>query len=228
MHTAQGVTADTMHGLVTGEESRQQLYTMLTRGRIANHLYLQVVGDGDPHSLIRPETVHPSTATELLEQILARDDAARSATTLQRDQHDPAARLGDAAARYVDALQVAAEDLAGREVVEALDVAAEQIVPGLIDEPAWPTLRAHLLLLAAHGTDPVAQLAAAAGSRELDSADDRAAVLDWRLDDTGHRNAGPGPLPWLPGIPPRAARPPDVGGLSGRPIRPGPHAGRPG
>ena len=201
VHTAQGVTADTMHGLVTGEESRQQLYTMLTRGRIANHLYLQVVGDGDPHSLIRPETVHPSTATELLERILARDDAARSATTLQRDQHDPAVRLADAAARYVDALQVAAEDLAGREVVEALDVAAEQIVPGLIDEPAWPTLRAHLLLLAAHGTDPVAQLAAAAGSRELNSADDRAAVLDWRLDDTGHRNAGQGPLPWLPGIP---------------------------
>ena len=201
VHTAQGVTADTMHGLVTGEESRQQLYTMLTRGRIANHLYLQVVGDGDPHSLIRPETIHPSTATELLERILARDEMARSATTLQRDQHDPAVRLADAAAHYVDALQVAAEDLAGREVVEALDVAAEQIVPGLIDEPAWPTLRAHLLLLAAHGTDPVAQLAAVAGRRELNSADDRAAVLDWRLDDTGHRNTGQGPLPWLPGIP---------------------------
>jgi hypothetical protein len=30
VHTAQGVTADTMHGLVTGKESRQQLYTMLT------------------------------------------------------------------------------------------------------------------------------------------------------------------------------------------------------
>jgi hypothetical protein len=74
-----------------------------------------------------------------------------------------------------------------------------QIVPGLIEEPAWPTLRARLLLLAGHGTDPVAQLAAAAGRRELN--DDRAAVLDWRLDDTGHRNAAPGPLPWLPGIP---------------------------
>ena len=190
-----------MHGLVTGEESRQQLYTMLTRGRIANHLYLQVVGDGDPHSLIRPETIHPSTATDLLEQILARDGTARSATTLQRDQHHPAARLADAAGRYVDALHVAAEDLAGREVVAALDVAAEQMVPGLIDEPAWPILRAHLLLLAAHGTDPVAQLATVAASRELSSADDRAAVLDWRLDDTGHRNAAPGTLPWLPGIP---------------------------
>jgi conjugative relaxase-like TrwC/TraI family protein len=46
VHTAQGVTADTMRGVVTGEESRQQLYTMLTRGRTANHIYLAVVGDG--------------------------------------------------------------------------------------------------------------------------------------------------------------------------------------
>ena len=57
IHSAQGVSADTMHGLFTGQESRQQLYTMLTRGRYANHLYLQVVGDGDPHTLIRPDTI---------------------------------------------------------------------------------------------------------------------------------------------------------------------------
>src|SRR5215218_6338109 len=42
IHGAQGVAADTMHGLLTGQESRQQLYTMLTRGRHPNHLYLQV------------------------------------------------------------------------------------------------------------------------------------------------------------------------------------------
>jgi hypothetical protein len=63
-----------MHGRATGQESRQQLYTMLTRGRAANHLYLQVVGDGDPYTVIRPEAVTPRTPTELLEQILARDD----------------------------------------------------------------------------------------------------------------------------------------------------------
>jgi ATP-dependent exoDNAse (exonuclease V) alpha subunit len=32
IHSAQGVSADTMHGLLTGQESRQQLYTMLTPG----------------------------------------------------------------------------------------------------------------------------------------------------------------------------------------------------
>ena len=25
--------------------------------------------------------------------------------------------------------------------------------------------------------------------------------MNWRLDDTAHRNTGPGPLPWLSGIP---------------------------
>ena len=72
IHAAQGVSGDTMHGLLTGQESRQQLYTMLTRGRAANHLYLQVVGDGDPHTINRPETVAPRTPTETLHQILAR------------------------------------------------------------------------------------------------------------------------------------------------------------
>jgi ATP-dependent exoDNAse (exonuclease V) alpha subunit len=66
IHSAQGVSADTMHGLLTGQESRQQLYTMLTRGRHANHLYLQVVGDGDPHTVIRPDTISPRTPTETL------------------------------------------------------------------------------------------------------------------------------------------------------------------
>ena len=113
MHTAQGVTADTMHGVVTGVESRQQLYTMLTRGRTANHLYVSVVGDGDPHAVIQPDSLHPRTATELLEQILARDASPQSATTLQREQQDPAVRLGAATARYLDALHLAAEHLAG-------------------------------------------------------------------------------------------------------------------
>ena len=89
IHAAQGVSADTMHGLATGQESRQQLYTMLTRGRAANHLYLQVVGDGDPHTLIRPETVAPRTPTETLQQILARDEAPTSATTLLRELQRP-------------------------------------------------------------------------------------------------------------------------------------------
>lgn len=222
VHTAQGVTADTMHGLATGAESRQQLYTMMTRGAHANHVYLEVVGDGDPHSVIHPTLVRPLTPTDILESMLARDDAQRSATSLLREQADPATRLGEAAQRYLDSLYVAAEDLLRHEtitaadgttvnMVDALDTAVETLAPGLSGEAAWPTLRAHLLLLGATGENPVEALRAAAGDRELESARDRAAVLDWRLDASGLRNAGAGPLPWMPGIPARLAEDPHWG-----------------
>ena len=207
VHTAQGVTADTMHGVVTGGESRQQLYTMLTRGRTANHVYLSVVGDGDPHSMISPDSLRPRTATELLEQILARDATPQSATTLQREQQDPVGVLGVAAARYVDALHLAAEHRAGPQVAASLDRSAERLLNGLTGEPAWPTLRGHLLLLAAAGADPVAELFSVTATRDLSSADDHAAVLDWRIQNL-NKVATDGPLTWLPGIPhPIAADP---------------------
>ena len=199
IHSAQGISVDTVHGLATGEETRQQLYTMLTRGSAANHLYLQVIGDGDPHDITRPENVHPRTATDILEAILARDDAPVSATTTARQHASPAPRLGAATARYLDAVHVAAEHHLGTTALAHIETGADRLLPNIADDPAWPTLRAHLVLLAADGADPLAALHAAATARELDTADDRAAVLDWRLPDPG--STGTGPLPWLPGIP---------------------------
>ncbi|MFL6065667.1 MAG: C-terminal helicase domain-containing protein, partial [Friedmanniella sp.] len=199
IHAAQGVSADTMHGLLTGEESRQQLYTMLTRGRHANHLYLQVVGDGDPHSIIRPDTISPRTPTETLQQILARDEAPVSASTMLRELNDPAAQLFLAVQRYTGSLHVAAEQLLGPPTVAELDQ-ADRYIPGLTAEPAWPTLRAHLLALAAEtGEHPLRHLRTAASRGDLGPTDDMAAVLDWRL--TALTPTEPGPLPWLPGIP---------------------------
>jgi hypothetical protein len=201
IHAAQGVSADTMHGLLTGQESRRQLYTMLTRGRRANHLYLQVVGDGDPHTVIRPDTISPRTPTETLQQILARDEAPVSASTVLRERNDPAARLFQAVQRYTDGLHVAAEQLVGPQSIAELD-RADQYIPGLTTEPAWPTLRAHLLAVAAEtGEHPLRHLLTAASGRDLRTAEDMAAILDWRL--TALTPTDPGPLPWLPGIPER-------------------------
>jgi hypothetical protein len=210
VHTAQGVTANTMHGVVTGEESRQQLYTMLTRGRSANHVYVAVVSDGDPHTVIQPDNVHLRTATDLLEQILARDATPQSATTLQREQQDPAVRLGAATARYLDAIHVAAEQLAGPQAVANLDRSADRLITGLSGDPVWPTLRGHLLLLAAAGADPISELLAAAAQRDLTSARDQAAVIDSRIRGTRLVGAGR-PLRWLPDIPDCIAAGPDWG-----------------
>jgi hypothetical protein len=143
----------------------------------------------------------------LLEQVLVRDATPRSATTLDREQQDPAARLGAAAARYVDALHLAAEHLADPEVVSNLDRSADPLLQGLTGEPAWPALRGHLLLLAAAGADPVAELFTAAALRDPTSAGDQAADIDSRIHDINNI-IGRGPLPWLHGIPDRIANDP--------------------
>jgi hypothetical protein len=210
VHTAQGVTADTVHGVVTGEESRQQLYTMLTRGRTANHIYVSVVSDGNPHTLIRPEAILPSTANR----------AARTNPCPRRQpyigQH-PAARTTcprrPARHRRRALPRRPAHGRRRRhrqESVQAVETSANQLLPGLSDEPAWPTLRSHLLLLAAAGADPAAELHIAATTRDLTSAYDQAAVIDSRIQDINQVTAG-GPLPWLPGIPHRLAVDPDWG-----------------
>ncbi len=201
VHGGQGVTADTSHTVTAGAQSRQQLYVALTRGRAANHLYLVTAGDGDEHSVITPAATHPQTAVNVLEQILARDEAQVSATSTARRLADPAADAAAAAARYRDSLHSAAVHVLGRAWGAHLDAALEQQHPGITDSPAYPTLRGHLALLAVTGQDPVTAFTTALNNREVDTAADVAAVLDWRLDPTHTRSHSPGPLRWLPGIP---------------------------
>jgi hypothetical protein len=84
------------------------------------------------------------------------------------------------------------------------------MLDGLTAEPAWPTLRGHLLLLAAVGADPVTELPYAAETRDLTSAGDQAAVIHSRIHQMNGVARG-GPLPWLSGIPDRIATDPNWG-----------------
>ncbi|MCF6746552.1 toprim domain-containing protein [Blastococcus sp. KM273128] len=197
VHGAQGVTADASHTVLDGTESRQLLYVALSRGSGANHLYLATVGDGDPHSIVTPAAVSPPTATDLLASILARDGAQLSATGAHRTSVDPAGQLNCAANWYVDALRFAAIYRLGAETAEELEDAAERLWAGLTGAAAWPALRGHLALLALTGGTPLAVLRSAVEARELQTAGDPAAVIDWRL----HVPGPVGPLPWLAGIP---------------------------
>ena len=197
VHGAQGITVDTTHTVLTGAESRQQLYVAMSRGRRANHAYVQVVDAGGENAPIHPATLRPVTPVDVVESILARDGSSRSVTTEARQAADPYTRLGHAVARFSDAITVAIESLHADAVAE-LDEQADQVVDHLTACAAWPTLRAHLLHHAAGGAaSPLEVLRAAVDARELSSAADPAAVLTWRLPDP----AGVGPLPWLPPIP---------------------------
>ncbi|WP_280479063.1 MobF family relaxase [Nocardia asiatica] len=199
--SAQGITADTCHVALTGGESRQQLYVAMTRGVHANHAYIPTALDGSEGSFWSEPAVFPRTAVEGMTRILGRDGAQKSAHTHLRDALDPHNRIGRALDIYLDAIGFAAEHALGTEVLDRLDQAAEALRPHLTDSPAYPVLRQHLATIALSGRDPVAALHTAAGARELDTADDIAAVLDWRLDPTGTHSTGTGPLPWTHGIP---------------------------
>jgi len=206
IHTAQGITADTVHGLLTGTETRQQAYTMLTRGRHHNAAYLVVVGDGDPHTAINPETINPPTPTNLLETILARDESPVSATTQLRGAHDPALQLGPAVTRYNDALSYAAAHIAGDIGLRGLERRVEQALPRITQSPAWPSLQAELLLVEADRRDPIQALARAVAD-PITAGTEPAAILAWRIAErrTGRSH---GPLPWLAGIPTELAQHP--------------------
>lgn len=197
IHSAQGLTVDTTHTVLTGEETRQLLYVATTRGRHANHLHLSTAGDGDSHKQLHPDHVIPLTATDVLGRVLDRDGAQRSAHTEQRESRDPALVLQRNADIWTDALSVACADLLGPERSQALTAAAERLVPGLSSERAWDRLHGHLMARELDHGDAIDQLAAAVGARQLIDGLDRAAVLDWRLEE----DHVPGPLPWLEAAP---------------------------
>jgi DNA primase catalytic core len=215
VHGAQGATVDTCHLVLTGDEDRNLLYVGTTRGRYANHLYLATATDGDPHDLIRPESVLPLTALDQLAAILERDGSPVSATSEQRALSDPATMLCDNAARYLDAVTFAAEKTIGEAGVERLETHAAALVPGLTDAEAWHTLRSHLALLACSDHNPLQLVTDAVRLASLDDARDPAAVVDARIDrllmdsDTGCPPEGP--LPWLPAVPAGLSADPDWG-----------------
>ena len=208
IHAAQGMTADTCHVIGSDALNRQLLYVAMTRGRHGNHIYLPTT-ETDPHNATTPKARHPQTGLETLAAILGRDGTQQSATTAQRDAVDPFRRLSRAAAAYDHALGSAAEYTLGAKALRDLEHDADALYSTHTGTPAgtltacaaWPTLRTHLATLALGGDDPIARLRAAITHRELATAADPAAVLDWRLDPTQQHSAGGGPLPWLPRVP---------------------------
>jgi hypothetical protein len=81
----------------------------------------------------------------------------RAAAVHRRDEQDSAVGLR-AAARWLDALHLAAEHIADPQLVASLDQSGDVLLNGLTGEPGWPTLRGHLLFWPAPGADPVAEL----------------------------------------------------------------------
>jgi hypothetical protein len=92
--------------VLTGTESREQLYVALTRGREANHLHLAGTPDeADPaHPLLRPASAgHEPDPLQLLTDVLGRSDQRPSAISTLLEEAAPGRRLQAAVDRYLDA-----------------------------------------------------------------------------------------------------------------------------
>ncbi len=204
--SAQGITADTGHSVLTGAETRAQLYVAISRGRRCNDIYAQTAVDL-AHNLLSDRALHPPTVADIVTEILARDTTQKSATTSHRETFALTTRLAHAADAYAHALGAAAEHLASPEVMDRIDRLAEQLFPGLTEYGGWPALRQHLAVIAiavdADGQpeDPLERLAIAIAERDFDGVRDPAAVLDWRLCQSDSHPNGAGPLPWLISVP---------------------------
>lgn len=158
VHTAQGITADVVHGLVTGTEDRQMLYTMLTRGRIENHAHL-MLDVGETHAVPSSVADRMLTATEVLEGVLARDGAAASATSVQARAASSAALLHDAAARYADAVALATTQVRAEPVEDGPLPWLAGIPDEVAEHPSWgPYLGARARRVVAFAADVASAL----------------------------------------------------------------------
>ena len=150
IHGAQGVSADTMHGLLCGQESRQQLYTMLTRGRAANHLYLKVVATATRTPFSTGNRAHRARRGPRC----CRTDSSPATTRPPRPR--PCCENG--VPRLPGCVTLSSATPTGLRWQPAAGWTSDRSdarrpssagVPELTSEPSWPTLRADLLALAA-------------------------------------------------------------------------------
>ncbi|MDP9792581.1 conjugative relaxase-like TrwC/TraI family protein [Catenuloplanes nepalensis] len=173
--SAQGQSVDVARALVDDAITAQRLYVMLTRGARTNTAY--VITDDEP-----PEGTPPApetAAVAVLADILRRATPEKSATETSQQLWADADALHTWAPIYDDLLARALTptylEIIGRYT-------APHIVARLAEDLAMPALVHRLFTLQEAGYDLDPILKRTIQPRELDTADDIAAVLSWRLN----------------------------------------------
>ncbi|MEV6968607.1 MobF family relaxase [Hamadaea sp. NPDC051192] len=178
-HRAQGATVDTSHVLVTEEMAREHLYVAATRARLSTRLYVathDVLPVDEDHRLDRTEWDPDALAAcEVLEQIIGREGAERSATELIREEQ----RMAGSLTTLVPRLQFAVEKAAVQQYATLVRMLAG---PQAADDTAVGALHRALRRGEDDGWDPGVLLRQVISERETNSAESVAQVLAWRID----------------------------------------------
>lgn len=181
VHAAQGRTVDTAHTIVDDQTSRESLYVSTTRGRANNMIYV-VTDPSAEETFGRPDDFRPDART-VLSGALERTSASQSATEAMREQYDAAESLARLGPVWSD---VCAQVLADRHEEALVEVLGRERARAVAAEPAAPVLLRTLQQARDEGHDPVAVLREAALSRELETAESMAKVLQYRVERRLH------------------------------------------
>ncbi|ROS48757.1 MobF family relaxase [Frigoribacterium sp. PhB118] len=176
IHRAQGMTADTAHVLADAATSRELAYVGLTRGREANHLYVET-GEAQP-------------VRDVLEQIAGNADGMLSATETIRAEQARVDDLVTLVDQYADVSE-RADTLRFEKVAD--QALGDDTAEALRDHESWGAVEGALRHAEAQGLDPADVLYQSWTERDMEGAEDRPAVLSARIlkNTTEHVDALP-------------------------------------
>jgi conjugative relaxase-like TrwC/TraI family protein len=174
IHSAQGRTVETAHGVVDDNLSREGLYVELTRGTRSNVGYVITESPGDDAQ--EPEQ---RNRFDVLTGILQREAGEQSATEVRREELQAVESLARLQPMWAD---LVGKEYAARYEQRLREVAGEELASAVAADDAsgalWRRMRAADLA----GLDVDAVIQNAVNKRELDTAESVAEVLAWRVD----------------------------------------------
>ncbi|GAA2111038.1 MobF family relaxase [Streptomyces synnematoformans] len=174
VHGAQGRTVGVCHSLVDETTSREALYVMLTRGEDGNYGWVITHRDGDG---IKAEDVPHHLAA--LDSTLQRSTLEKTATRTIEAELERREHLAVLEPVWSGVKDQAADERYSRALHQAL---GSEEYERLRSEESYGSLMRLARHVEEQGYDAEDLLVRTARSRELDTADDHAATLHWRLE----------------------------------------------
>lgn len=187
---AQGVTVDTAHVLVDSSMTRENLYVAMTRGRQLNQAYVAVDRPDDTHETAHPADNDGATGRNVLYgafQHTGGELSAHETLTVDQERWGTIAQL---AAEY-DTLAAAAQHDRWVDLIRHSGL-TEMEAEEAISSDAFGPLTAELRRAEAHSHNLNSLVPRLMAARQVDDADDIAAVLCYRLSAATSRYTGSG------------------------------------
>jgi conjugative relaxase-like TrwC/TraI family protein len=178
-HRAQGITVDTSHVVVTPSTTRENLYVSMSRGRASNHAYVALDQPDDSHSTPQPEH---TTAHTVLCGVLTHSGASMSAHQTMEAEY----AIHGGIDRLAAELETIAADGQRHRFVELLSrsgLTPEQQQAAAQSSALGPLI-ASLRRAEAFHHDLEKLVPRIVGQHGLGDADDLAAVLRYRIEQT--------------------------------------------